>query len=98
MNNFSIIILTCFLIGCSSKEKLISEYYSEDNNVNLQAFVGKKISVTYFNPNDEQIENEITDTITGEKIIRKSYVMDLGFRCKYLVLKNVFNSFEKDTI
>ncbi len=77
---------------------MTDNFYSEDKNVNLFAFVGKKISVTEFDPNTEQKEIISTDSLTGEKIVRKSNIMDYGFRCKYLVLKNVYNHVENDTI
>jgi hypothetical protein len=98
MNNLYTTLILCFLISCSTKEKVINEQKTEDKNVNLYAFVGKKIAVNYFNPNDELANDEVIDSITGEKVLRKTIALDLGFRCKYIVLKNVFNNLEKDTI
>lgn len=86
------------LISCSTHKETTSDFYEENPNVNLYAFVGKKISVEEFDPNLEQSEKVTVDSITGEKIIQKKYIMDIGFRCKYLVIKNVFNKLQKDTI
>jgi|LakMenEpi03Aug12_release.lakeMendotaPanAssembly.Ray.scaffolds.fasta_scaffold748677_1 hypothetical protein len=98
MKNYLAILILLSLNGCSPPKKILSNYHSEDKNVNLYAFVGKKISVTEFDPNAENKGEEVIDKVTGEKIIRKNYIMDAGFRCKYLILKNVFNNLENDTI
>jgi hypothetical protein len=93
-----LIIIILSLFGCSSPKKALTNYYTEDKNVNLYAFVGKKISVTEFNPNAEQKDETIMEKVTGETLVKKSHIIDLGFRCKYLVIKNVFNKLETDTI
>jgi hypothetical protein len=99
MKNYLIIILIYTFFGCSTQKKVVSDnYFAEDKSVNLFAFVGKKISVIEFDPNAEKEEKTSIDSITGEKKIDRSYVMDLGFRCKYLIQKNIFNKLETDTI
>ena len=72
---------------------------SEFNNesINLYAFIGEKISVTEFDPNENNTRIEI-DSISGDTIRRVSYVMDSGFKSKYKVVKNVFNDLKTDTI
>jgi hypothetical protein len=98
MKKYFVSTLTFILISCSSAKKKTENFYSEDKNVNLFAFVGKKISVTEFDPNAEEKEIITIDSLTGEKIMQKSYVIDSGFSCKYLVIKNVYNLLEKDTV
>ncbi len=99
MKNYLIIILIYVLFGCSTQKKVVSHnYFAEDKSVNLFAFVGKKISVIEFDPNAEKEEKTSIDSISGEKKIDRSYVLDLGFRCKYLIQKNIFNKLETDTI
>lgn len=97
MRKYIFILTLIVLFGCSTPKQL-NDNYSEDKNINLYAFVGKKISVTEFDPNAEQKGETIVDKVTGEKNVRKSLIMDLGFRCKYLVVKKVFNNLENDTI
>ncbi|WP_298115124.1 hypothetical protein [Flavobacterium sp.] len=97
MRNYIFILTLIVLFGCSTPKQL-NDYYSEDKNINLYTFVGKKISVTEFDPNAEEKGETIVDKVTGENQVRKSHIMDLGFRCKYSVLKNVFNKLENDTI
>lgn len=71
--------------------------------INLYAFVGKKISVTEFDPNENQedvptgkyeIDEETGDTL---KVIKKRY-MDNAFKCKYQVMRKMFNDLETDTV
>jgi len=94
-------IFTLFLIslfGCATPKKLNDNFCSENKDVNLFAFVGRKISVVEFDPNAEELGEKVYDTISGDTIIKKSYIMDVGFRCKYLIIKNVFNDPKIDTI
>ena len=98
MKSYFIIIMMFGLIGCAPTKNVVTNYYCEDKSVNLFAFVGKKISVTEFDPNTEKQEEIKIDSVTGETIIQKFYVMDVGFKCKYLVINNVFNKLENDTI
>ncbi|WP_460219321.1 hypothetical protein [Psychroserpens sp. MEBiC05023] len=76
---------------------LKSEFQFKDESKNLYAFIGKKISVTEFDPNENNMR-KIIDTITGDTLIRESYVMDRGFKAKYKVVINVFNDLKSDTI
>lgn len=96
MRNF--ILLFLFSIGCLAQNKERDNFYEEDDSVNLFAFVGKKISVTQFDPNAERPEKIVIDSVTREKTVWKTYSMDAGFRCKYVVLRNVFNKLQKDTV
>jgi hypothetical protein len=68
-----------------------------NESVNLYAFIGEKISVIEFDPNvnSERIE---VDSITGDTLIFKSWVMDSGFKCKYKVVRNVYNELKTDTV
>jgi len=97
MRKYIFILTPIILFGCSTPKKL-NDYYGENEEVNLFAFVGKKISVLKFDPNAEQIEQKVYDSVSGETIIRKSYIMDAGYRCKYAIIKNVFNNPKIDTI
>ena len=98
------IILTIFT-SCNSAFINTSKNFNhggENDSINLYAFVGEKISVIEFNPNEkseEIIENGI-DEETGDsiKIIRKEYVMDNAYYCKYKVLKKLFNYLPNDTM
>lgn len=95
---FPILGILIILISCkSTKVGQKSEFKLEDDSVNLYAFVGEKISVIEFDPNENNTRIEI-DSITGDTIRRVSYVMDYGFKNKYKVVKNVFNDLKTDTI
>lgn len=95
-NVFTFLLL--FSLNCSGQNNIENDFYEEDKTINLFAFVGKKISVIEFDPNTEKVEKLEIDSVTGEKLGHKSWIMDKGFRCKYLILQKVFNDFEKDTI
>tara|TARA_R100001369_G_C3231442_1_gene152191 strand:+ start:146 stop:595 length:450 start_codon:yes stop_codon:yes gene_type:complete len=70
-----------------------------NDSVNLYAFIGEKISVTEFDPNESKERRIEIDSITGDTLIFSSaYVMDNGFRNKYRVVKNLFNELKADTI
>jgi len=97
MRNYIFILTLIILFGCSTPKQL-NDYYGENEEVNLFAFVGKKISVIEFDPNAEQIGQKVYDSVSGDTIIRKSYIMDGGYRCKYVIIKNVFNNPKIDTI
>ncbi|MAB48388.1 MAG: hypothetical protein CMC05_07135 [Flavobacteriaceae bacterium] len=74
-----------------------TQLLEENKEINLYAFIGKRISVTEFNPNKDWKTLEI-DSITGDTIFRIVYSMDFGFKAKYVVEKNIFNTIEKDTV
>lgn len=85
-------------IGCKSTDiKTEGEFSLQDDSVNLYAFIGEKISVTEFDPNVNNTRLEI-NSITGDTIRKVRYVMDEGFKCKYKVIKNIFNDLKTDTI
>ena len=69
----------------------------KQDSINLNVFIGEKISVTEFNPNVNNIQIEI-DSISGDTIQHINYVMDYAYNAKYKVLKNVFNDLNTDTI
>ncbi|EDM44180.1 hypothetical protein SCB49_04105 [unidentified eubacterium SCB49] len=93
-----IIGIVIVLVSCkSSQTEQENDFKMSNNTVNLYAFIGKKISVSEFDPNENNIKIEI-DSITGDTIQRVSYVMDKGFRNKYSLVKNVFNDLKLDTI
>jgi hypothetical protein len=86
------------LISCkSTKIGSESEFKITNDSVNLYAFIGEKLSVIEFDPNENNERIEI-DSITGDTLIFKNWVMDSGFKCKYKVLKNVYNELETDTV
>ena len=98
MRDYFFFITLIFLLGCSTPKQLNYNFYNENKDVNLFAFVGKKISVVEFDPNAEQMGEKVYDTINGDTLIKKSYIMDVGFLCKYAIIKNVFNNPKIDTI
>ena len=98
MKNLISILSFAILLGCSTQKEVLKDFNEDDSDVNLYAFIGKKIFVTQFDPNAEQEKKIEIDSITGDTIIRRSHIMDLGFRCRYLVVKNIFNRLKKDTV
>ena len=98
MRNYILIFILFTLFGCSTPKQLNDNFYSENKELNLFAFVGKKISIIKFDPNVEQVGEKNYDSISGDTLIKKSYIMDRGFRCKYAIIKNVFNDPKIDTI
>ncbi|TCP26918.1 hypothetical protein EV195_102260 [Tenacibaculum skagerrakense] len=87
-----------FLISCKSSEiGQQSEFKIENDSINLYAFIGEKIAVIEFDPNENNTRIKI-DSITGDTIRRMSYMMDNGFRNKYKVVRNIFNDLKTDTI
>ena len=110
MKTKQIIIFLLFLmvlLGCKSQLKNTSntgEFVNENDSINLFAFIGEKISVIEFDPNaDIEKRQAITkgiDEETGDSvnIVQQHYIMDSGFRCKYKIVKNIFNHLPNDTI
>ncbi|MNU12025.1 hypothetical protein D3C71_00460 [compost metagenome] len=103
---FSISLLV-ILIACNSTYTSTSKnimYGGANKSINLYAFVGKRISVTEFDPNENkediptgeyEIDEETGDTL---KIIKRRYIMDSAFKCKYQVIRKMFNYLESDTV
>ena len=94
-----IISILLFLIIFSACKTTIrkTELPIIENSKNLYAFIGKKVSVTEFDPNEiNSIQS--TDSITGETVVKTKYIMDHGFLCKYVVVRNLYNKLESDTI
>lgn len=98
MRNYHYYIALIALFGCSTQKQLSDDFYNEDKNVNLFAFVGKKVAVVSFDAEAEQLGEKVYDAKTGDTIIQKSIIIDSGFRCKYVIIKNVFNNPKIDTI
>ena len=98
MRNCSFILILFLSIGCSIPKQLNDTFYVENKEVNLFAFVGKKISVVAFSPNEEPVGEKVKDSLSVHSLIKKYNIMDRGFRCKYAIIKNVFNNPEIDTI
>ncbi len=73
------------------------KFYEEDIEKNLFAFIGKKISVNEFDPNENNSFYTI-DSLTNEIIKHTSVVMDRAFRATYQVIQPVFNDLQLDTI
>ncbi|MCW3160914.1 hypothetical protein [Chryseobacterium oryctis] len=88
-----ILLLLFFLWSCNSYKQTSSNFYQENSNMNLYAFVGKKIDVKKINSNFKQ---KIKDPNSNDSIIIIN--MDEEFICKYQVLQNVFNKINKDTL
>ena len=94
------LLIFCFLFlaySCKSRDVSIEpDFYSENNDINLFAFIGKKISVNI-------IERDTTETekiigIDGDTIIQKVVYFDQRFKAKYKIEKTLFNNFKQDTI
>ncbi|MCX8531878.1 hypothetical protein [Chryseobacterium luquanense] len=102
-----LILVVTVLGGCESAYIITSKnvmHGGANKNINLYAFVGKKISVTEFDPNENQedvptgeyeIDEEMGDTL---KVVKRSYIMDNAFKCRYKVVKKMFNYLETDTV
>jgi hypothetical protein len=89
----SIVFLSCN--SSVSEEDLVPIF--KNDSINLYAFVGEKISVDYFDPNEGNLFMKI-DSITGDTVYPSVYIMDNGFRNKYRLLKNIYNELEPGTI
>ncbi len=92
---FGILIM---LISCKSTNiSNESEFKMFDDSVNLYAFIGEKISVSQFDLNENNTE-VVIDTVFGEVFKTTPYIMDYGFKCKYKIVRNVFNELKTDTV
>lgn len=88
-----LLLALMFFLGCNSQKQIAeSNFYQEDKNLNLYAFIGKKISVEEILNNKQKIK----DPNSNDSIIIIN--MDEAFICKYQILQNVFNKISKDTI
>lgn len=97
-HTYTILGILLLLMSCKSTQKVAKSGFQEnDEAVNLYAFIGEKIAVMEFDPNENNTEIKI-DSITGDSIRTVSYVMDYGFKNKYKVVQNVFNDLKTDTI
>ena len=93
----TLICVVLLLFSCSTSKKLNEPFYEENSETNLFVFVGEKISVDEFDPNQNS-EVKIVDSITGDTVIKKTIVMDSGFNCKYRISQKVFNDLGTDTV
>lgn len=94
-------VFVFLLVGCSSLEKYIpipSNYYQEDKTVNLYAFIGKKLSIKEFDPNEPMNYRTVYDSIARDSIRIERFIMDLGFECSYEVITSVFNELDRSTV
>lgn len=89
-----IIFTSCKTINKYAK----SELPKIDDSKNLYAFIGKKISVIEFDPNNPIRTRIEIDSITTDTLRYESYVMDNGFKCKYVVERNLYNQIKSDTV
>ena len=95
--NITILFLLFFTLLYSQKDFKIN-FYKENQNVNLFAFIGEKISMEEFDPNlDVKTIIEI-DLENGDTIYRKAKIIDRAFKLKYKVIKNLFNDLKSDTV
>lgn len=101
------ILFLAFLISCKSTFINTSQNISvgkATDSINLYAFIGEKISIVEFNPNENIEKNQksekILDLETGDSatVVYHRYVMDNAFRCKYKVIKKILNQTKTDTI
>ena len=99
MNRIFVILgFLIILVSCKSANiEKESEFNIQDETINLYAFIGEKISVIEFDPNENNTQIEI-DSISGDTIRKVSYSMDYGFKSKFKVIKNVFNELQTDTV
>ncbi|WP_156825772.1 hypothetical protein [Lewinella cohaerens] len=88
-------LLLTMVLSCNSiKQEL---FYEANDEVNLYSFIGEKISLTEFNP-DERYNEIKVDTLTGDTTSYGGRFMDRAFDAKYLVVEEVFNDLGVDTI
>ena len=93
-----ILVVTVSIVGCKSADVQVgSDFTTKNDSINLYAFIGQRISVTEFDPNENNTRIEI-DSVNGDTIRHLNLVMDLGFKARYKVLKNVFNDLGTDTV
>ncbi|OEY71719.1 hypothetical protein [Salegentibacter salarius] len=98
MNRTILVGILILVLSCKSTDlKSEAEFPVVDESVNLYAFIGEKISITEFDPNENPIRIEI-DSVTGDTLRFKSFVMDNAFNNRYKVVKNIFNKLETDTV
>jgi hypothetical protein len=97
LNHLIIVLLVLVTFSCSSTKNSKGNFFEENREINLYAFIGKKISIREFNPNKK---NEIkeTDNETGDTIVKRSITMDYAFIAEYEVVHNVFNNLDLDTV
>ena len=98
MNRYLLILVFLLLVfGCKSIEiSNESDLYSENNEINLFAFIGKKISVKTFERDTTATEKFIG--IDGYTVVQKVIYFDQQFKAKYKIEKRLFNNFKNDTI
>lgn len=100
MNKISLLLIILITsISCKSAYKNFkNEAVKIDSSKNLYAFIGVKISVIEFDPNNPIVERLEIDSITKDTVRYESFVMDNAFNCKYVIEQNLLNKIENDTI
>ena len=96
---YFIILIYLALFSCKSLNQDLNEtFYQENKGINLYAFVGKKLSVIEFDPNNPRQYRISINSTTNDTIKYDQYIMDLGFNCQYLVVKKIFNDLNTEVI
>ncbi|MBD1397635.1 hypothetical protein H9Q13_10690 [Pontibacter sp. JH31] len=92
------ILLLLFILGsCKSvRTPAGPDFYEEDSDVNLYAFIGQKISVENLKRDTSATETFIG--FNGDTVVQKVIYFDQGFTARYKVEKSVFNNLQQDTI
>ncbi len=100
MNRFILTIVVLITIQSCKPTQIKQDENTTiiNNSKNLYAFVGKKISVIEFDPNNPMRTRFEIDSITNDTLRYESYVMDNGFNCKYIVKQNLYNQIQSDTV
>jgi len=93
------IILFIALVSSYScmRAQIDTNYFERDESINLFVFIGEKISVVEFDPNENN-KVKVVDPVTKDTIVKQRHIMDYAFRVKFKVLQNVFNELKTDTI
>ena len=96
MKKISILILflNFYFVGNSQNK---TDFYEQNEKINLFAFIGEKISIEEFDPNKNNTVKEF-DPVQKDTILRKKYIMDRAFRVKYKILTKVFNDLKTDIV
>lgn len=95
-------LFACLLVGqyTFAQVKQNKDFFLKNDSINLYAFIGQKISLVQYDSNKDYKSNGkmVIDSITGDTMIMKSYVLDNAFDARYKVIQCVYNNLETDTI
>ncbi|WP_149274321.1 hypothetical protein [Pareuzebyella sediminis] len=92
MKRIFILILWCTVITTVYAQQ---EPIEQNENINLYAFIGEKISVNEF---EQRPSIEWIIGLNGDSAKIENIPFDQGFIAKYKVIANIFNKLETDTI